>query len=82
MDRSASSREGTPHDATALWSHRGAWRVEDWALEMGVFRGSEPLDMVTLKARIFPYCVKYKPSRGLALKFTDRVLVLRLVRPY
>lgn len=46
-------RERAHHVLQQHWSRRGSWRVEDWALELGVFRGIEPVGMVTLKARNF-----------------------------
>lgn len=66
---------GLPPEQRALhviqqhWSRRGAWCVEDWALEMGVFREGEPVGMVTLKARNFPVLREVKTESWLGLDF-------------
>ena len=51
------------------WSRRGAWCAEDWALEMGVFRGDQPVGMVTLKARNFSVLREVKTESWLGLEF-------------
>ncbi|WP_160318890.1 GNAT family N-acetyltransferase [Arthrobacter sp. ERGS1:01] len=51
------------------WSRRGAWSVEDWALELGVFRGGQAVGMVTLKARNFSVLREVKTESWLGLEF-------------
>lgn len=51
------------------WSRRGAWRVDDWALEFGVFRGDQPVGMVTLKARNFLVLREVKTESWLGREF-------------
>lgn len=46
-------RERARHVMQQHWGRRGAWRVDDWALELGVFQAEQPVGMVTLKARNF-----------------------------
>ncbi|PRB68777.1 GNAT family N-acetyltransferase [Arthrobacter sp. MYb213] len=62
-------RERALHIMQQHWSRRGAWRVEDWALEMGVFRGGQPLGMITLKARNFSVLREVKTESWLGLAF-------------
>lgn len=62
-------RERALHVMQQHWSRRGAWRVEDWALEMGVFRGDQPVGMVTLKARNFPLLREVKTESWLGREF-------------
>lgn len=49
------------------WSRKGSWDVADWALELGVFRGNEPLGIVTLKARNFAILREVKTESWLGL---------------
>lgn len=51
------------------WSRKGAWRVEDWALELGVFRGVQPVGIVTLKARNFSVLREVKTESWLGREF-------------
>lgn len=62
-------RERALHVMQQHWSRRGAWRVEDWALEMGVFRGDHPVGMVTLKARNFSVLREVKTESWLGREF-------------
>jgi len=61
--------ERSLHVMQQHWSRRGAWRAEDWALEMGVFREDQPVGMVTLKARNFPVLREVKTESWLGLEF-------------
>lgn len=61
--------ERAVHIMQQHWSRRGAWRVEDWALEMGVFRENQPVGMVTLKARNFSVLREVKTESWLGLEF-------------
>ena len=51
------------------WRRKGAWCAQDWALEMGVFRGGQPVGMVTLKARNFSVLREVKTESWLGLEF-------------
>ena len=62
-------RERALHVMQQHWSRRGAWCAEDWALELGVFRGNEPVGMVTLKARNFLVLREVKTESWLGLEF-------------
>ncbi|GAA2951974.1 GNAT family protein [Glutamicibacter bergerei] len=62
-------RERALHVMQQHWSRRGAWSRENWALEMGVFRGDQPVGMVTLKACNFPVLREVKTESWLGLKF-------------
>lgn len=62
-------RERALHVMQQHWSRRGAWSTENWALEMGVFRGDQPVGIVTLKARNFPVLLEVKTESWLGLEF-------------
>ncbi|SCC40166.1 Protein N-acetyltransferase, RimJ/RimL family [Arthrobacter sp. NIO-1057] len=62
-------RERALHVMQQHWSRRGAWREDEWALEMGVFRGYQPVGMVTLKARNFSVLREVKTESWLGLEF-------------
>lgn len=62
-------RERALHVLQQHWSRRGMWCAEDWALEMGVFRGDQPVGMVTLKARNFSVLREVKTESWLGLEF-------------
>jgi RimJ/RimL family protein N-acetyltransferase len=62
-------RERALHVMQQHWSRRGAWQVEDWALEMGVFRRGQPVGMVTLKARNYSVLREVKTESWLGREF-------------
>lgn len=62
-------RERALHVMQQHWSRRGAWRAEDWALEMGVFHGVLPVGMITLKARSFSVLREVKTESWLGLEY-------------
>lgn len=49
------------------WSRRGDWKINDWALELGVFRDRRPIGMVALRAREFPVLREVKTESWLGL---------------
>jgi len=51
------------------WSRRGQWHVENWALELGVFLGDQPVGMVVLKARNFSVLREVKTESWLGLEY-------------
>jgi len=65
--------EDTPRQ-TALnvlqqhWARRGAWSRSAWALELGLFRGGDPVGMVALRARDFAALREVKTESWLGLQ--------------
>lgn len=51
------------------WLTRGGWRPEAWSLELGVFRGSQPIGMVSLRGRDFSILHEVKTGSWLGLDF-------------
>lgn len=49
------------------WSRRGAWSVDAWALELGVFHEQRPVEMVALRGRDFPVLREVKAESWLGL---------------
>jgi RimJ/RimL family protein N-acetyltransferase len=49
------------------WSDLAGWQVAAWQLGLGVFRGDEPLGMVTLRARDYPVVRQVTSSSWLGL---------------
>lgn len=56
------------------WSRRGAWTVDAWALELGVFREQRPIGMVALKGRNFPVLREVKTESWLGVDHHRRGL--------
>lgn len=50
------------------WHALAGWRVDDWQLGLGVFRGGEPLGVVTLRARDFPVVREVTTAAWLGLE--------------
>ncbi|MEV4345590.1 GNAT family N-acetyltransferase [Actinoplanes sp. NPDC049596] len=54
------------------WGALGSWRVDDWDLGFGVFRGGEPIGMVSLRARDFAVVREVKTSSWLGIGHQGR----------
>lgn len=50
------------------WARRGEWSSSEWALELGLFRGGEPVGMVALRGRDFPVLREVKTESWLGLE--------------
>lgn len=55
------------HVVQQHWSRRGAWTVDDWVLELGVFHDRRPVGMVALRGRQFPVLREVKTESWLGL---------------
>ncbi|KUM29828.1 hypothetical protein AQ436_09280 [Arthrobacter sp. EpRS66] len=51
------------------WGRKSTWKIESWALEFGVFLGSQPVGIATLKAHNFPVLREVKTESWLGLEF-------------
>lgn len=71
--------EGTPQQ-TALnvvqqhWARRGEWSSAAWALELGLFRGGDPVGMVALRGRDYSALREVKTESWLGLQYHRRGL--------
>ena len=61
------AQERARHVMQQNWSRRGQWHRDDWALELGVFLGGQPVGMVVLKARQFSVLREVKTESWLGL---------------
>lgn len=50
------------------WTRRGEWSSSAWALELGLFRGGDPVGMVALRARNFPVLREVRTESWLGLQ--------------
>lgn len=69
--------EGSAQDRERIvlqghWAQLAGWAVDDWRLGLGVFRGAQPLGMVTLRARDFPVVREVTTSSWLGLEYHGR----------
>ena len=62
-------QERALHVMQQHWSRRGAWHVDNWALELGVFLADRPVGMVVLKARNFSVLREVKTESWLGREF-------------
>ncbi|MEU4605988.1 GNAT family protein [Kribbella sp. NPDC023972] len=51
------------------WSTLAEWTPQDWALDLGVFRGTTPIGMVTLRAQDFAILREVKTTSWLGLPY-------------
>lgn len=54
------------------WACQGSWRVDDWALELGVFHDRVPIGLVTLRACNFPVLREVRTGSWLGLAHQGR----------